>query len=450
MLRKKDLVDELGNEYKPMINEVDIADFQKCIAQYAGLRFESVPDDVIKEYLVTWAKNKKYIYDLFGSLKVDIPFMFLNPIDDKENDLIDLGLRNPAFFSWLYIFRRTKHNKIQTFGLNCDVEHMLRMLCNENIEGMSLTRFFKSKLNAPDELVTEIGRLWENQEVQATFTMSIDPVDIMLSSENPYKWTSCYRLEEFNESHADGCLAGVLDKSTIITYVWNREGKFSLYDKFEFKNIRYKRMRMTIAVNEKFNAIHFNEIYPGKSELSPEFHKKMRDVVETYFSNKLNKTNMWIRGGATEQLLDPYRIHNEYGYGEYNFGNVYVLKGEEDYPRFNVYSETITCPCGCGQDYIGTDNADYYEYNGDGHITENYDEDDTSWDLYQILDSNYNIIEEYDWERDARQAFDDNDDAMYLRRSWGDNWDSEDEIILSREVPDEEDNYEERVLATVG
>ena len=34
------------------------------------------------------------------------------------------------------------------------------------IEGTSITHFFKSKLNAPDEIVTEIGRVFENAELK--------------------------------------------------------------------------------------------------------------------------------------------------------------------------------------------------------------------------------------------------------------------------------------------
>ncbi len=67
----------------------------------------------------------------------------------------------------------------------------------------------------------------KNDKINANFTLSIDPVDIMLSSENPYNWESCYRLEEFYESHSDGCLAGVIEHPTIVTYIWTKEGKYN-------------------------------------------------------------------------------------------------------------------------------------------------------------------------------------------------------------------------------
>ena len=201
----------------------------------------------------------------------------------------------------------------------------------------------------------------------------------MLSSENPYNWTSCYRLEnDFEESHADGCLAGVLDSATMITYIWNNEGKFTLYNKYEFKNIRYKRMRMTIGVNRDFTAIHFNLIYPGKSDYSDSFNKMIRDKVETYVANQLNKDNIWIKN------QDPYfhcrRIHDEYGYSEYDGDKVYLLKDTpEGYDEINVYDTAIKCPCGCGEVYIGNDNPNY-NYSGYGHTNEEHSyEDEDEW-----------------------------------------------------------------------
>lgn len=91
-------------------------------------------------------------------------------------------------------------------------------------------------MNAPDELITNVAAIFENQKVKATHTISIDPVDMMLASDNPYNWTSCYRLElERDDSHADGCLAAILDNSSLIAYVWNNEGKFELYENIILK-----------------------------------------------------------------------------------------------------------------------------------------------------------------------------------------------------------------------
>lgn len=372
MLKRNDLIKELGAEYINMINKINIADFTKCIAQYANIDLQYLKDEVIKDYLVKWARNKKHLFDFLGDIRVDMPITFIDENENYGEKILNLGIEYPVYFPWLHMFRATENNKIQLNNLNYTNREMINSAFpNYNIEGVSLTHFFKSKLEAPDELVTAIGRVWEHSSINATFTISIDPVDIMLASENPYNWTSCYRLEnDFEESHADGCLAGVLDNKTLITYIWNKEGKFDLYDKYEFKKIRYKMMRMTIAINKTFNAVHFNTIYPGKGNLSDDFYKLLRTKVEDYICGKTSKINFWNK----RIDLNAIRCYGQYGYSEYSDSNVWAIKDEEEYGDLMVYNEPILCPCGCGDQYIGTGSDDNYWYNGYGHTNDNYEE----------------------------------------------------------------------------
>ena len=381
MLKRNNLIAAAGEEYASMISKINIPEFTKCIAQYANIPIQQLKDEVICEYLVNWAHNKKFMYDFMGgNIKVDMPITYIDEDRDYENKFLEIAQKYPVYYPWLNMFKNSSSNKIESSCFPYSTRTLIEdAFPGYHAEGTSITRFFKSKLDAPDELVTDIGRVWENARVDATFTISIDPVDIMLSSENPYNWTSCYRLEnDFEESHADGCLAGVLDSATMITYIWNNEGKFTLYNKYEFKNIRYKRMRMTIGVNHDFTAIHFNLIYPGKSDYSDSFNKMIRDKVETYVANQLNKDNIWIKN------QDPYfhcrRIHDEYGYSEYDGDKVYLLKDTpEGYDEINVYDTAIKCPCGCGEVYIGNDNPNY-NYSGYGHTNEEHSyEDEDEW-----------------------------------------------------------------------
>lgn len=380
MLNKKVLIEKLGEEYKPMLNKISIPDFTKCIAQYSGLHISEVKDEVIEEYLSLWAKNKKHIFDLMGDIRFDMPIKYVDEDRQYDKKLIEVGKQFPAYYPWLKLFRGATNNKIDTNNFYWQDRDMINELFpGYRYEGMALTRFFKQKLDAPDELITALGRVWENSTVEATFTLSIDPVDIMLSSENPYDWVSCYRLEwGCEDSHADGCLAGVLDSATIITYAWNAEGKYSLYGNYEFKNIRYKRMRMTIGVNKDFTAIHFNTIYPGKSDYSDSFRKLLRNKVETYFANKINKENVWISNDTVDwkDRVECSRYYDNYGYSEYSACDVYMIKGEKEHPDITPYNEIIHCPCGCGENYRGSDcDRDYWYYNGDGHINENWSEE---------------------------------------------------------------------------
>ena len=427
MLKTQEIIDKLDlidrETFAPMLMQVNIPDFYKCIAQFSGLPISQVCDDVIEQYLITWCRNKNKYFKMLGNkIKLDQRFVYNRPTTDLSDNIEELGRQYPAFYLWLREFRRQTKNKIEIsrwdnlYSINKD------LFPDFNIDGSTMTHFFKSKLNAPDELVTAIGRLFENDKVEATHTISIDPVDMMLASENPYDWNSCYRLElDRSDSHADGCLAAVLDKNSLITYVWNSEGKYDMYGQFKFKKIRYYRMRQWIAIADDWGAIHFNRIYPGKGDYDNELEKMFRDTVENIVANHAGVVNIWRQNEYMEIIKKPddsyywresqYRYHCDrefyYGYGEYDSSNIYVnteINGEkidkierEEYDKIKnnpaknirVYNEKIVCPCGCGNYLIGSDECDEdcdgegYEYNGEGFVAENFYERERYWCDYK-------------------------------------------------------------------
>ena len=377
MLRKETLIKELGSDYESMIKQVNIADFTKCIAQYSGIRIQYLKDEVIMDYLKKWCVNKKKFFDMMGQkTQIDIPINYKNPDNNFSTRFTELGYEYPAFYPWLQMVKKANENKISydIMRYSC-YSDLIRDAFKDTIraEGMAITRFFKQHLQAPDELITKIGAIFENQEISATFTISIDPVDMILASENPYGWNSCYRLEtaDFSEGHGDGCLAATLDTNSLITYIWNNHGKFSLYNTYEFKDIRYKRMRMTIAVADDFKAIHFNDVYPGKSSYNDTFVKQLREKVETFISNQIGCRNAWKQN---HEFASCYREY-DYGYSEYSNYEIWIQSDSLDIHRdIPVFNEVIDCPCGCGRP-VPASGDDNYKYNGCGFVYENFSDE---------------------------------------------------------------------------
>lgn len=374
MILKKDLIEKLGEQYAPMINQISIPDFTKCIAYYAGLSMSAVSDSAIEEYLSKWAINKLYIFKMLGNkTKVDTKITYKDEIKDYEIEYNDLASKYPAYALWLLSLDYPSKNKINYYDLRTPI----RDLCQKwfphfTLDGSSITHFFKKCLNAPEALLNDIAAIYEHSIITSNFTISIDPVDMMLASENPYNWTSCYRLEPENDSsHADGCLAAVLDKASLITYAWDREGDFAL-DDLSFKKVRYKRMREWIAISKDFKTIHFNDIYPGKWAYPIDFKKMWRNIIENYIAEYLEVPNIWIKAEAPEIRCSR---KNLYGYGEYSSDYIYVLKNSEPLEEeLKVYDECITCPCGCGSVVPGTDD-EWYVYNGGGLVCENFNDE---------------------------------------------------------------------------
>ena len=379
MLRIQTLVDKLGKEYEPMINQIKIAEFTKTIAQFSNIPIDKVPDEVIEEYLTHWAKNKYRFFKMLGNrTKVDMPFNYIDENKDEFQEMRNLIPDYPAYAPWLYEFAKFKNNKIDMdkFNWRNDIMTYLDQIVTEGsvrrvLSNMAVTTFFKRILKAPEDMVTKIGRIYENEAIDATYTISIDPVDMMMASENPYNWVSCYRLENMEDSHADGCLAAVLDTTSLITYVWNNKGKYNLYGKYDMKEIRYYRMRQWLNISEHFTTLHFCEIYPGKSNYSDNLHKRLRDMAESYVAKAMfpDCENIWSK--TNDAYIDR---EWQYGYGEFGEYYMWNLKGQKS-ESMHPYNVEITCPCGCGGGLLCTDdNYDGVEYNGNGLIAENFEE----------------------------------------------------------------------------
>lgn len=393
VIEKLDLIDR--EVYADMLKQVNIPDFYKCIAQFSGLPISEVKDEVIAQYLITWAKNKYRFYKMLGnSLRLDQAFKYQRQDKDLSGDFDLLGREFPAYYFWLKNFKGCKKNKIDNDDLSWQIKDVLNDL-HFDLVGSSLTHFFKAKLDAPDTLITKIGRLFENDIIEATHTISINPIDMMLASENPYDWNSCYRLElDRSDSHADGCMAAVLDDTSLITYVWDKEGEYNLYDQFKFKKIRYYRMRGWIAIAQGWEAIHFNSVYPGRGNYDSEFRRQLREIVEKVVADYADVPNKWrknayiqVRSDLSDYVYNraQYRCdrYNYYGYNEYDDANIYVnselvplverVQGEKEFqPKsIKVYTEKILCACGCGNTLTGSDETVEEDdegicYNGEG------------------------------------------------------------------------------------
>ena len=373
MLKTIDLIKDVDEKFVPMLKQVNIPDFTKCIATLAWREVDQIRDDVIKRYLVQWAENKYRFYQMLGNqMKIDCPFSYSRLKSETRERLINLKQEFPAYIPWIEVLRECTANKLTNREMSWELR---KWICEGfpqfRYEGSSITRFFKSCLCAPDALVNKLAQVFENSTVDATYTISIDPVDIMLASESPYDWSSCYKLDPRDEgSHADGCIAALIDSSSLIPYVWNKEGEYKLQaSQLKFKSVRYKKMRAWVSISPDFNGFYMNEIYPGKGEYGEDFEKKLRVIVEKTISDYVQLEDKWLR------IYDPkcYRKF-PYGYDEYDeHDRTYVRIGFENLVQdWRVFDVRIKCPCGCGMSMPGFHDTnaaecDYSEYNGNGY-----------------------------------------------------------------------------------
>lgn len=375
MVNKKDFLKEMDKCYADMISQVDIYNFTKCVAQFAGMEIKEVPDKMIKEYLLTWAESKRRFFDMLdGKIRKDLEIEYHNPREGIQEEIRELMSEYPVYAPWLSYFRKQTKNKVDEYLIEYEGrEHISNIFPRFRINGTNMTHFFKQQLEAPDELVTAIGRIFESSMVSGKWTISIDPVDMMLASENPYNWDSCYRLTAHNmSSHADGCIAAILDTSSLITYIWSKEGKMDLYGQ-TLDKVRYKRMRAWVSISPKMTAIHFNSIYPTKNSYGEDFKKQLRSYTEAIVAEYLGIRDSWKNSPDDCNCWREY----EYGYSEYDQDNIYKHSDAEG-ESWEVFDRPFYCPCGCGYlmpgSYEVEEGDGHMQYNGEGFRCCNFEE----------------------------------------------------------------------------
>ncbi len=347
----KDITDPIEIE---MISKVNLMDFQKCVLAWSGL------DEVnIAQYLKLWAKNKKSFYiNLFkGELRIDKIISIKKDKELTSCSLLQYAEKYPAYAPWLSIF----DNQYQAGNVFTTKDKMVREAFPtkyKNFQDMKVTKFFQSYLQAPEELVTDLGKYYGEGALEGTYTVSIDPVDMILASVSGYEWTSCYRITSGDDGkgrgqHSDGAIAALIDTTSLITYLWRKEGKIDL-DKYKVET-RYKIARQYVNFKEEEKCMHFCKVYPGDS-LST--RRSFRIVFEEIVSKAYEIEDDWKILGFSEE----YRIETErfflYGYDEFGHDAiVHKTLTPKDIVRIEPYDERIPCPCGCLEDLVGSEES---------------------------------------------------------------------------------------------
>lgn len=389
MIKTCDLIKNIDEKYVPMLEKVNIPDVTKCLAVWSGLDMNCLDEQVIINYLHTWAKNKYHIFELFGrELRTEQHFQLNKQKSVMIAEIQSLQKQYPAYALWLQSIRGLETNEIKRTDISYDTRDMISKLYPEvNIEGMAITHFFKKYLLASEQFVIDLAKIYENNKTDVMGTWSIDPVDILTASENPYNWSSCYMISKSHcdSNHSDGCVAAMLDGCSTIFYVWNKEGKTQIGN-YTFKSTRYKMMRMFVDIGADFKTAYFHLLYPSHSDFDNEestYLKDFRLFIENKMATYINEPDIWKKG------YDDLDREYYYGYNEFNRGVMYahesVIKEDGskdiDWHKTKVaqpYSEPITCLCGCKKVLTGSDEYEESDegphYIGGGFICSNFEE----------------------------------------------------------------------------
>lgn len=237
-------------------------------------------------------------------------------------------------------------------------------------KGMRVSRCFKQMLPAKlvDDYQTKFSMFVQKFKVLGKAVVSIDPIDYLTMSVNNSGWRSCHIIT--NGIHKAGCLSYMLDASTAIAYVTDKE--VFANRKYEGLSYNNKLWRQCVHIGDDF-ALQARQ-YPGMNISNKNaISEILKDMFNEYFD-----TDSFIYESKSSHELAKLQFdedgnaYNDIEQGSFNDGGALVFSEESDLSeRISINTEALCVRCGkrhvrysdnlvCGKcaDYIDYYNSD--------------------------------------------------------------------------------------------
>lgn len=367
-MKKQDILSKIKEENLEMIRLVHLDNFIKCIGNLFGLSYKEMfaSDkycDGIAYYLNTWAEQKRWLYDTLYNKSLTISTNFEEKLDvtnyrDQFMQLSEIE-ENYLFRPYLaFLAGHVAYKDGQACNLytsnspsfySCDNYYLPRIFTDkiDQEKEIKITTVASKYFNLPQKLVDALGRILDNNRRKCTLTLSIDPVDILTCSVNPYHWTSCYSITNHCGSHADGALAAMVDSNSQVVYGWIDEGELDLTKSCSLKNVKFKLFRSWLNLTSDFKTLYVTSAYPYRDT---EHTKEIRLAIEDILDKYLNNTEKWRPlGVAIERAMN-------YGYNEFSY-STYSLQSAKQF--IEVYDIPLVRLDNVEEVFIGSDEEVY-------------------------------------------------------------------------------------------
>ena len=280
-------------EIEKMISLVNLETFSNMIkarCSMEGRRADevnkSITEDVVKNYLKTWAINKYRFYKLFGD-KLYIE----EQVEVKKTQAVyreavnDLRHKYPLYAGFLDHVSIADIEKNAMSGYSND-------LLYEDSRIKKKMKFTKvAALFKDNDFNMDISKMYQDKNMKSV-RISIDPCDYLTVSVNKNGWRSCHNF--YDGEYRNAGLALLNDRTSLVAYSYSVEDyKYNSY-KFEF-SWNSKNWRQMVYVSETNSSIVFSLPYPNSS---PELEDNVRRILEDRMSSYLAVPNIWRKTGT--------------------------------------------------------------------------------------------------------------------------------------------------------
>lgn len=289
-----------------MISKINIPLIKKLfvLGTFGRASIDNLDESKFMEYIYDWAKNKKWIYQLFGNNFSISKTVKVNKSENEMHQLVlSLAQKFPIYGEHLKKFSINEFvlNKVEK---NNSYYAYMDIPCKS---GMKLTKFFSTLFQ--DEIFDiELSKILQNTKLDKTITVSIDPVDFLTMSIHKYKWVSCYDISQGCYSN---CAFSIMrDSVSVITFAHNgvdaqyvfttKDGNFSF-------NWNSKQLRSVGVIDEETKSFF---IFGAQGTADNLFYDSVFDLVK----NKILETYPSIeftRDNESYHVANPFKLREE-------------------------------------------------------------------------------------------------------------------------------------------
>ena len=322
-------------EIEKMISLVNLETFSNMIKARCSMEGwpakevnEKVTEDVIKNYLKTWAVNKYRFYKLFGDKLYIEEQVEVKKTQDTYREVVqNLRHKYPLYAGFLDHVSISDIEKNAMSGYSND-------LLFEDSRIKKKMKFTKvAALFNDNDFNMDISKMYQDKNMKS-IRISIDPCDYLTVSVNKNGWRSCHNF--FDGEYRNAGLALLNDRTSLVAYSYSVEDyKYKSY-KFEF-SWNSKNWRQMIYVSETNSSIIFSLPYPNSS---PELEDNVRRILEDRMSSYLDVPNIWRKTGT--QSVAQIRIErSDYCYMYNDIGRngcKYVVNKHDKQKGAEIYT----------------------------------------------------------------------------------------------------------------
>lgn len=290
-------------------------------------------NEMVKKWLLDWAKNKWPYYILFGR-NLEIKERYEMELSLSSDSILINDMIKSLKDRFLKYAPALDAIPASSFERNImDSESSLRKY-KSVASGIKLTKYLSEFFN-DKEFDIALSEFIQNKKFSSIAHISINPMDYLTQSINNHNWTSCHNM--FNGSYKFGPLSYMFDGGTLVAFM----AKDTLYNyDFAFNDKPFhwnsKCWRQIIYGNYNSSEFVFCREYPQEYK-NPDLRLKIRKMLESQISEFCGIKNSWKIKENGAKLRKNY-INNA---GSYHYDDVPTRQTFFIRHKYNKESELI-------------------------------------------------------------------------------------------------------------